>query len=319
MTRRRWAAATVVVAILVAGAWLVLADDDDDGEVPSPLFGDVEQLTPTALPDGWARCGGERSRHSDATDEWWAQSFGPADDGDCTPLVTVTQVPPDDHVDLPQGATNGGIGEEPGRTGAKHWSDPDAGTRGLYTSAFGQRLIVEACCGDAATGDAFDQVAEAARDATREQEPARCTAPHSDLDRESFLTNFFARQQRASDDDSCPVRGDIVSWRTEPPTAHCFAGVVFLVVGAPVGAPFDLDDPAVRRYTRDPEGDLDSRDAPNPPPDLAAELPDDAVDTGFRLGDAALWIDDSDDAFVYVVDGEIVEAWPRDRRPHVCA
>ena len=297
-----------------------LSSDDDAPEVPSPLFDEVEQLTPTELPEGWARCGGGPSDRDDATDRWWAQTFGPVVDGDCTALVTVTQVPPEDKVRMPKDAANGGIGEEPGRTGAKLWSDSEAGSRGLYTTASGglQKLVVEGCCGDEATGDDFDLVANAARDATRERQPARCTAAHSDLDQESFLTNYFARHERALDDEGCPVRGDIVSWRTEPPGHHCWPNVTFLVIGIPVGATFD-DNVGALTYVRDADGELSGDGVVDPRLDLDAALPKTAVDSGYHQGGGALWVDPADNSRVYVEYEDHVEAWPLDEELRGCA
>ncbi len=78
-----------------------------------------------------------------------------------------------------------------------------------------------------------------------------------------------------------------------------------------------IDDPAARLYTRDPNGTI--LVTPTlPPTDLDAVLPAGAVDTGYRLGGSALWINEADDSFVYVVDDERVEAWPRDRRTYGC-
>ena len=325
MTRRSGLLAVVTVAGIVALGWWASSIDRPDTP-PSPLFEDVKQLTPTELPDGWVRCGGGPSNRADAKEGWWDQTFGPVVDGECDPLVTVTQIPPGDSYDRPEGTTNGGVGEEPNRTGAQHWSDEGEGSRGLYTTGSGglQRLIVEGCCGPEATGEDFLLVAVAARDATREVERHGCTAPYSDLSQESFLDNFFARHQRARDDDGCPVRGDIVSWRTEPPNAHCWPNVVFLVVGDPVGTTFTNDDPTARLYVRDADQQLGDGFLPGPPvdvppPDLDAELPPSARDTGFRLGDGALFIDEAQDEWVYVVEDDAVEAWPRDPRGHGCA
>lgn len=319
--RWRAVAAVALVAVIGAGGMLLVLGRGGDGggrDVPHPLFDDVEQLTPTALPEGWRRCGGGRSVREEATAEWWAQTFGPMRGGECLPLVTVIQVPPEDRVRIPDDATNGGIGEEPGRTGAKHWST-GARSRGLYTTASGglQRLVVEGCCGPEATGPAFDLVAEAARDATRERAPARCTAPHSDLDEESFLDNYFARHQRAADADDCPVRGDIVSWRTEGPDHHCWPNVTFLTVGSPVGAL--ITDSGARTYVRDRRGQLRSGEGPDPRLDLVAVLPETALDTGFRLRGSELWIDEGADEHVYVVSEDNVEAWPIDREQRGCA
>jgi hypothetical protein len=73
--RRRWplvgGAALVRVVALGSVAVTTWSSGDPD-EVPSPLFDEVEQLTPTELPDGWDRCGGGPSDRDDATDRWWA-------------------------------------------------------------------------------------------------------------------------------------------------------------------------------------------------------------------------------------------------------
>jgi hypothetical protein len=49
--------------------------------------------------------------------------------------------------------------------------------------------------------------------------------------------------------------------------------------------------------------------------DSNAELPDDAVDTGWRDGDRGLWVDASVDQFgplnIYIVSDNGVERWPR--------
>jgi hypothetical protein len=318
--RRRLGVAALAVAVL-AGIGIAIATraGDDTVAVPSPLFDQVEQLAPTELPDGWERCGGGASERPDAHDGWWAQTFGPADDGECTPLITVTQVPPDDRVRMPKDATNGGIGEEPGRTGAKLWSDRVAGSRGLYTTASGglQRLVIEGCCTEEAVGDQFDLVANAARDATRERPPARCTAPHSDLDQESFLTNYFARQARALDEDDCPVRGDIVSWRTEPAGHHCWPNVTFLAIGNPVGTAF-TDAGRTLTYVRDANHELGDG-ASDQELDLDAALPGTAVDTTFHQDGGHLWVDPSDDGRVYVEYEDHVEAWPLDQELRGCA
>ena len=93
------------MALATVGWWLT-SDGDGGAGAPSPLFGEVEQLTLTDLPDGWARCGGGPSARPDAEPEWWTQTFGPSTDGECTPLVTVTQVPPGDRIEKPDNVTN---------------------------------------------------------------------------------------------------------------------------------------------------------------------------------------------------------------------
>ncbi len=318
-TRRRIGAGAVGVLLVVAGV-VVATQAGDDAQtapsVPSPLFDEVEQLTPTQLPAGWARCGGGPSDRQDAKDGWWAQTFGPVVDDVCQPLVTVTQIPSGDPIRLPKGRTNGGIGVEPGRTGAQHWSDEQEGSRGLYTSLSGQKLVVEACCGPEATDDeVFLAVANAARDGSREVEPARCTAPESDLSQESFIENFFGRRTRLYDEGGCPIRTDIAELTDEGPDAHCYAGVSFLAFGTPFGA--SMDSSEKRLYTRERYG---THGAVNPLLDLDAAVPATAVDTGYSKDGRRLWIDEADDERIYVVfDDGHVEAWPRDREMHMCA
>ncbi|WP_371667742.1 hypothetical protein OG985_08940 [Streptomyces sp. NBC_00289] len=72
----------------------------------------------------------------------------------------------------------------------------------------------------------------------------------------------------------------------------------------------------VRQYVRDPEGVLES-DSLTAAYDGKAQLPDDARDTGYRLGDRELWLtDDRSTAYVRTSDG--VEAWPRARQFIAC-
>jgi hypothetical protein len=66
-------------------------------------------------------------------------------------------------------------------------------------------------------------------------------------------------------------------------------------------------------FFRDPEGLLN--DVAEAAYDGDAELPEDAVDSGLRLGARELWAEPADDPpgpeAVYVVEGDSVERWPR--------
>ncbi len=98
--RRHPGGGVALLAVIVVGGLAVArwSRDDSVAAVPSPLFDEVEQLTPTSLPEGWARCAAGPSGRAEATGRWWAQAFGPMADGECTPLVTVIQIPPKDDV-----------------------------------------------------------------------------------------------------------------------------------------------------------------------------------------------------------------------------
>lgn len=62
-----------------------------------------------------------------------------------------------------------------------------------------------------------------------------------------------------------------------------------------------------RQYVRDPEGKLGSEAVA--PYEGDASLPDDAVDSGYRHGDRALWLA-ADGRTAYVVSDDGTEAWP---------
>ena len=72
-----------------------------------------------------------------------------------------------------------------------------------------------------------------------------------------------------------------------------------------------------QQFVRDPEGELERSYLGAYDGD--AVLPQDAIDTGFRLDSVELWIDDTGPDAVYVVDGDSVERWPRAKSEIGCA
>ncbi len=270
-----------------------------DGVPPSPLFGEVEQLTPTELPEGWHRCGGAPSTHEGAGEDWWAQTFGPEVGERCVPRVTVTQLPPDDQVDAPVNYQEGKLGSPD----VQRWTDPEGDVRVLFTWAVDQNLLVEACCGEPASR--LDQLARASVEGTRQRAPARCTGPASDLDREELHTNLSGKRTRVTDRDGCPIRTDVASMQTLPANHHCFPGLGMATMGP-------------RLYIRDPEGRTGT-DFLVAPLDLDADLPPGATDTGYTRDGRTIWIDEADDTRIYVVAGDRAEAWPRRTQVLTCA
>jgi hypothetical protein len=93
---------------------------------------------------------------------------------------------------------------------------------------------------------------------------------------------------------------------------HCdWESVTFLLVDVDLNA---LGASANEQtFFRDPEGLLN--DVAEAAYDGDAELPEDAVDSGLRLGARELWAEPADDPpgpeAVYVVEGDSVERWPR--------
>lgn len=309
------------LALLTAVPLCLVACGAEDGdarpvesvEVPSPLFGEVEQLEPSSLPEGWARCGGEPSTNPGATAEWWSQTFGPSSSDGCQALITVTQIPlGQGDFEAPSDAEERKIAGEADAIG---WSDIEAGSVGLLTWAFDQNLVVEGCCGPEAL-DHFDEVAGAALTATRDVAPPGCTDPASDLSTESLVENLTAKTSRMFDGEGCPLLSDVVSMETLPEDHHCWPGLTMFATGTPVGT--SMDDTTPRVYVRDPAGQLPS-DGFAAALDLDATLNESANEGGYVQDERTVWIDEANDAVVFVVDGESVEAWPRYDRPLGCA
>lgn len=143
-----------------------------------------------------------------------------------------------------------------------------------------------------------------------------CGKPGSatDVDREPrYSANYLHRWLNA---EGCPVRLDIIMTRRGP-NACGGMRVADVLMGWPLGSSHQNPHPA-RIFVRDPHnvlGDVRISDAF----DGNAEVPDDALDTGYRQGDAELWMRPGDDAFIYLVYGDRVERWPHDATPTGCA
>ena len=98
---------------------------------------------------------------------------------------------------------------------------------------------------------------------------------------------------------------------------HCdWESAVLLYLGWPLGTRSKSADDA-RQYVRDPEGLFSAYTVAQFEPD--AGLPAGAMNTGYRLGELALWVADDAGKAVYLVAGSRVERWPRATRPIACA
>jgi hypothetical protein len=98
---------------------------------------------------------------------------------------------------------------------------------------------------------------------------------------------------------------------------HCgWESAVLLYLSWPLGTPAKSADDA-RQYVRDPEGILAVDTVMPVDPD--ARRPAEARDTGYRLGEFALWVGDDARTAVYVVRGSEVERWPRAKHAIACA
>ena len=81
------------------------------------------------------------------------------------------------------------------------------------------------------------------------------------------------------------------------------SAVVYLNLGWPLGA---LG--GERQYVRDPSGTIATGSGPF---DATAQLPGSARFSGYRRGDAELWVGSDADEFVYLVFDDHAERWPR--------
>jgi hypothetical protein len=97
---------------------------------------------------------------------------------------------------------------------------------------------------------------------------------------------------------------------------HCgWQSAVMLHLGWPLGTVARTSDD-MRQYIRDPKGVIPGlRDELA----VAIDLPPDAVDTGYRLGELELWLRPSEPAAAYLRAGDDVERWPRADPAIACA
>ncbi len=118
-----------------------------------------------------------------------------------------------------------------------------------------------------------------------------------------------------TDADGCLLRIDILAERSGP--EHCgWEDADVLIVGEPLGEPYTSSSDTVH-FVRDLEGVFGK-------PDLAegfvagADLPDEAVDSGFRRDGISLWHVPEDQSQVWLVSKNSVEQWP-EGDPPLCA
>ena len=101
--------------------------------------------------------------------------------------------------------------------------------------------------------------------------------------------------------------------------AHCeWQDELFLGLAWPLGSAIPVYSDSFRQYVWDPD---DSQHfSLRGTADAEAHPPADAVDTGYRLADAHLWIAPSDaDDYIYIKREGTFQRWPRANRPMGCS
>ena len=125
----------------------------------------------------------------------------------------------------------------------------------------------------------------------------------------------FAHYRTWTTPDGCILRIDVLGDRPGP--EHCgWEAARVIVTGIPVGARYSTDRNAAN-YVRDPD-DVFGDPATASAFDADAQLPEHAVDTGFRQKGTALWVDPADGSAIYLVTGTTIERWPLDPQPAGC-
>lgn len=112
------------------------------------------------------------------------------------------------------------------------------------------------------------------------------------------------------DGDGCLVRIDVISHHHG--AAHCgWERMESISIGRPFGSSIAAGSSTetTNRYVWDPQGVLP--DGPLGSELDLADIPDTALDTGYRRDGSELWLDETDESVLYRIRGSTVEAWER--------
>ena len=114
---------------------------------------------------------------------------------------------------------------------------------------------------------------------------------------------------RWTDSAGCLVRIDVISHHRG--AEHCgWEAMQFITIGEPLGASIAEEDLGeLGRYLWDPDGVLP--DGPFGTEIERAHLPASAYDTGYRRGDDELWLDESDNSVIFVINEGTGQAWEK--------
>jgi hypothetical protein len=118
-----------------------------------------------------------------------------------------------------------------------------------------------------------------------------------------------------TDANGCLIRIDVLAERAGP--EHCgWEKTRVLISGDPLGTRYSNHDTSLN-YVRDPGGRYGVQAFVDGFRTIE-ELPTDAIDSGFRRGNAELWLSPSDPDAVYIWDSGAGERWPKGEPP-LCA
>lgn len=186
--------------------------------------------------------------------------------------------------------------------------------------ALGDRILIDGSCqpggpaeGTSSCENGAVRSSPAASSAPR-AEPHECEAEEGSVIDVAHEPDWraYAGYLPWTDADGCLLRIDALAERPGP--EHCgWEGARVLIVGQPLGTLYTT--PAdTTEFVRDPDGVFDR-------PDLTAgfepnaTLPDDAVDSGFRRDDLAVFHTPGDQSAIWLVSPGGVERWPAGDTP----
>ena len=139
--------------------------------------------------------------------------------------------------------------------------------------------------------------------------PRECDAqPGSPIDLAAEPQDWlqFGTYLRWTDGDGCLVRIDVISHHHG--AAHCgWQSMESITIGRPFGSSIAAGASTANRYVWDPQGVLP--DGPFGSELTLSDLPDTALDTGYRREGSELWLDEENEAVLYRVSGDTVEAF----------
>jgi hypothetical protein len=122
-----------------------------------------------------------------------------------------------------------------------------------------------------------------------------------DLESEPAFWLAFGDYMRWVDIDGCPVRIDVIAHHHL--AEHCGWGAAeSITVGQTLDEPFENSENS-RRFVWNRDGVIPGFESGATIP--RASLPDSARDTGYRQGQAELWVDDSDTSVLLIVNDSV--------------
>ncbi len=143
------------------------------------------------------------------------------------------------------------------------------------------------------------------------------TGGATDLEAEPALWLAHGTYHRWSEATGCPIRIDVISHIHG--AEHCdWEETEFITIGDPLGASIGRErlSESARRFVWNEGGAI-----PTLAPArsiLRSELPDGAYDTGFRNGEAELWLHEASDSVLYRVEGDEAQVWVLDPTAGLC-